>query len=85
MRSIASMQLMAQYAQERGMPVKLCLEGTGLSAMELDNPETMVTGQQELRLASNLVRYFDDEPGLGLEVGCRYHFTSIGVLGLAII
>ncbi len=85
LRSITSMQLMAQYAQERGMPSKLCLEGTGLSAMELDNPDTLVTGLQELRLASNLVRYFDDEPGLGLEVGCRYHFTSIGVLGLAII
>jgi len=84
-RSITSVQIMAEFAAERGMPFTLYLEGSGLAAADLGNPDLLITGHQELRVVANLVRYFDNEPGLGLEVGARYHFTSIGVLGLAIV
>ncbi|MEB6665669.1 AraC family transcriptional regulator [Acinetobacter vivianii] len=84
-RSIHSVRLMADFAAELGVSHQQILKGTGLEQQQLLDPNTLVTGQQELQLIRNLVEKFGQRPLLGLEIGTRYHFTTFGSLGLALI
>jgi len=84
-RSIHSVRLMADFATEFGVSHHQILKGTGLEQQQLLDPNTLVTGQQELQLIRNLVEKFGQRPLLGLEIGTRYHFTTFGSLGLALI
>ncbi|OEC90612.1 AraC family transcriptional regulator [Acinetobacter sp. YK3] len=84
-RSIHSVRLMADFAAEFGVSHQQILKGTGLEQQQLLDPNTLVTGQQELQLIRNLVEKFEQRPLLGLEIGTRYHFTTFGSLGLALI
>lgn len=83
-RNAASAQLLLRLASEHGMPAAACLKGTRLSPQDLDQPDTLVTGHQELLIVDNLVRRLGQVPALGLAAGMRYHFTSIGALGMAV-
>lgn len=76
---------MADFAAEFGVSHQQILKGTGLEQQQLLDPNTLVTGQQELQLIRNLVEKFGQRPLLGLEIGTRYHFTTFGSLGLALI
>ncbi|MCH7352317.1 MULTISPECIES: AraC family transcriptional regulator [unclassified Acinetobacter] len=84
-RSIHSVRLMADFAAELGVSHHQILKGTGLEQQQLLDPNTLVTGQQELQLIRNLVERFGKRPLLGLEIGTRYHFTAFGSLGLGLI
>ncbi len=84
-RSTQSMRLMAAFAVEQGVAMSVVLAGTDLQEDELIDPAMVVTGQQELRLIRNLVASLPQIPALGLQVGARYHFTTFGVLGFAIV
>lgn len=84
-RSTQSMRLMAAFAVEHGIAMSEVLAGTDLQENELIDPAMVVTGQQELRLIRNLVASLPQIPALGLQVGARYHFTTFGVLGFAIV
>ncbi|MCY6410822.1 AraC family transcriptional regulator [Acinetobacter sp. VNH17] len=84
-RSIHSVRLMADFAVELGVCHELILKGTGLQQQQLLDPNMTVSAQQELQLVRNLVEQCADRPFLGLEVGTRYHFTTFGSLGLALI
>src|SRR6266496_1573327 len=70
---------------ERGLPAGRCLQGTGLCRDDLDNPEQHVTGEQELTIIGNLLDGLGDPPGFGLEAGVRYHLTTYGIWGFALI
>lgn len=84
-RSIHSVRLMADFAVELGTSHSQILTGTGIKQHQLLDPNMLVTGQQELQLIRNLVELFGHRPLLGLEIGTRYHFTTFGSLGLALI
>jgi len=84
-RSIHSVRLMADFAVESGVSYQTILKGTGISQQQLLDPNMVVSGHQELKLIHNLVELFEDRPTLGLEVGTRYHFTTFGPLGMALI
>ncbi|WP_322061016.1 AraC family transcriptional regulator [Paraburkholderia sp. J63] len=84
-RSPASARLMVDFGDERGLPHAKLLAGTGLSAAQLDDPNTEVTAAQELRLSDNLLRLLGDPPGIGLALGGRYHFSAYGVWGYGLI
>ncbi|MBJ9955649.1 AraC family transcriptional regulator [Acinetobacter courvalinii] len=84
-RSIHSVRLMADFAAELGTSHSQILTGTGIEQHQLLDPNMLVTGQQELQLIRNLVELFGHRPLLGLEIGTRYHFTTFGSLGLALI
>jgi AraC-like DNA-binding protein len=84
-RSIHSVRLMADFAAELGTSHSQILTGTGIEQHQLLDPNMLVTGQQELQLIRNLVEKFGHRPLLGLEIGTRYHFTTFGSLGLALI
>lgn len=84
-RSTQSMRLMAEFATEHGVLISDVLAGTGLQETELNDPQMIVTGQQELQLIRNLIARLPHIPALGLQIGARYHFTTFGVLGFAIV
>lgn len=76
---------MADFAVEFGLCYQHILKGTGLDQQQLLDPNMAVSGQQELQLIRNLVEELGERPVLGLEVGTRYHFTTFGSLGLALM
>jgi len=84
-RSVHSVRLMADFAVESGISYQTILKGTGLSQQQLLDPNMVVTGHQELQLIQNLVEQLGNRPTLGLEVGTRYHFTTFGPLGMALM
>ena len=84
-RSVHSVRLMADFAVESGISYQTILQGTGLSQQQLLDPNMVVTGHQELQLIHNLVEQLGGRPTLGLEVGTRYHFTTFGPLGMALM
>ena len=84
-RSVHSVRLMTDFAVESGISHQTILKGTGLSQQQLLDPNMVVTGHQELQLIQNLVEQLGNRPTLGLEVGTRYHFTTFGPLGMALM
>lgn len=83
-RSISSIQTMTAFGIGRGMAVRDCLAGTGLRPDDLNDPVMTVSVEQEFRVIRNLLQHLGDSPGLGLEVGQRYHFTALGAVGFAV-
>ncbi len=84
-RSVVSVQLLARLGQERGLEMDACLRGTGITAASLSNPATEITAVQELQLIRNLVTGLGNPPGLGLDAGLRYHLSSYGIWGFAML
>jgi len=84
-RSPASARLLVDFGQERGLSPAKLLAGTQLSLAQLSDPNMEVTAAQELRVVGNLLRLLKYPPGLGLELGLRYHFSAYGVWGYGLI
>ena len=84
-RTPASASLLAQLGVEHGVPVEATLRGTGLRHEQLDDPNGELSAAQELHLIDNLLDALGDAPGLGLEAGVRYHLTTYGIWGFALI
>jgi AraC-like DNA-binding protein len=84
-RSPAGGRLLIEFGEERGVPAAQLLAGTGLALAQLSDPNAEIGAAQELRLTDNLLRALKYPPGLGFEVGCRYHFSAYGVWGYGLI
>jgi AraC-like DNA-binding protein len=84
-RPIVSAQLLARIGLERGLTMEECLRGTGIDLAALANPATEIIVGQELRLIRNLLEDLGPAAGLGLDVGLRYHLSSYGIWGFALI
>jgi AraC-like DNA-binding protein len=84
-RSTQSMRLMAEFGLEHGLAMSDILLGTEIHESDLANPACVVSGIQELRLIRNLIILLPHIPALGIKVGARYHATTFGVLGFAIV
>jgi AraC-like DNA-binding protein len=84
-RGTYSVRLMTELAAEHGLPLGVCLEGTGIDPESLDDPGAEITGQQELELVANIVKALPEVPEIGLESGSRYHVTAYGIWGFAVM
>lgn len=85
LRSCASAAILTDLAAEHGVPADVVLDGTGVAEATLRDPQAEIETGQELRLVRNLVAELGHIPGLGLEAGTRYHATTHGVWGFAVI
>src|SRR3989344_1113429 len=83
-RSSASVRLLVEFGQERGLDVAKLLARSGLKEADLADLSIEVDASQELCVVGNLIRACR-QPGLGLEVGMRYNFASYGLWGLGLI
>jgi len=84
-RSITSIQLLTQLGLDLGLSLDRCLRETGLSPVQLASPNGEVEARRELRLISNLIGALPAVEDLGLQAGRRYHVTSYGAWGYAIL
>jgi AraC-like DNA-binding protein len=84
-RNVVSAALMAHFALERGASLAALLVGTGLDAAQLADPTIEIRPSQELALVRNLLTALGDPPGIGLDIGRRYHLSTYGVWGFALL
>lgn len=81
-RSAAAVAVLVEYAAARGVPAGTALAGTGLSPTTLAAPGAEVTAAQELRVVRTLRRLLGE---VGIEVGERYHASTFGAFGFALL
>ena len=84
-RSIISLQLLTQLGLDLGLSLDKCLHETGLSPVQLASLNGEIDAQRELQLIANLIEALPDVGDLGLQAGRRYHLTTYGAWGYAIL
>jgi AraC-like DNA-binding protein len=84
-RNMVSAQVLTRFAAERGLEEAACLKGSGISPEALADPQSEISADQELQLVRNLLRGLGSRPGLGLEAGLRYHLSTYGIWGFALL
>ncbi len=80
-RTAVSVAIMCDWAAQRGVPAESVLAGTHLDAAALSDVDTVVEASQELAVMRNLAAVTGNRPGLGVELGSRYHLTAYSYLG----
>lgn len=83
-RGIAGARHLVEVAQAHGADLAACLEGSGIAAATIADPEAEVRIEQELRLIRNVVALLPEAQGLALEVGARFQITDFGIWGYAL-
>jgi AraC-like DNA-binding protein len=76
---------MLDVARRRGVPTSRLLARTGLAEGDLADPGCVIPQDAEHHAIENLIALCGDVGGLGLEVGARYRFTTLGPLGFAMV
>ena len=84
-RSPFSVRLLLEFAAERGVDATTVLPAAGIDPAALTAPGATVSGREELALIAAVLRHLGDAPGLGLGLGLRYHLTSYGIWGFALL
>lgn len=84
-RPPTSVSVLLDLAADFGVPATACLAGTGLTEAALREIGTEVTARQEQAVVSNLLAATDGRDRLGLEAGSRFHLTSFGFWGFALV
>lgn len=84
-RGTSGVAVLVRVAGDRGVDAGRVLAGSGLEPGDLSDPDREVTAEQELRVVRNLLAVTGDPPGGGLDVGCRYHLSTFGILGYAML
>lgn len=84
-RNTVSASLLMRFALERGADRETLLRDTGLSVAALTDPATEILATQELALVRNLLAQLGHLPGLGLDAGLRYHLSTYGIWGFALL
>lgn len=83
-RSAACLNFMCRIVEkDYGLPVSAVLQGSGVLASLLDQPEAKVQVEQELRVIENILRLCPDTPGLGLQIGRQFHVSVYGPAAFA--
>lgn len=85
LRSSASLRLLVEFGEQHGVPAALLLAGCKVSAQQLADPTIEISAAQELCAVRNLIRHVGFSPGLGLQLGARYHFSTYGIWGYGLI
>lgn len=84
-RSISSVCLIAEYAKEHGLPMSQLLAGSGITTALLEDANSQIKEEQELKVLENLSHLVSDPFQVGMELGGRYQLTSYGMWGYALL
>jgi AraC-like DNA-binding protein len=76
---------MIQLAGEHGLSKARCIAGTALTHDETVDPSREITGLQELDVLRNILRELHPSVPFAFLAGQRYHLTTHGMLGFAIM
>ena len=83
-RSVNSLAVVVRYMEDLGFDVNALLDGSGIHAGDLDDPDLLVTLEQELLVLRKIAGSAPD-PKIGLLIGQRYHVGIHGKLGSAVM
>ncbi|KHL17076.1 AraC-like DNA-binding protein [Mumia flava] len=82
-RAVTAIAVLVECGREHGVDDATLLRGTGLAPSAVGDHEQVVTAAQELQVVRNLRRAV---PGVsGTTVGSRYHLTTFGIFGFALL
>lgn len=84
-RPPTSVSVLVDLGVELGVPATACLAGTGLTEAALRDTGTEVTARQEQAVVGNLLAATNGRDHLGLDAGGRFHLTSFGFWGFALV
>ena len=84
-RPPTSLSVLVDLGVELGVPATACLAGTGLTENSLREVGTEVTARQEQSAIRNLLIATNSRNHLGLKAGSRFHLTSFGFWGFALV
>ncbi|MDT5350930.1 MAG: hypothetical protein QOH91_4217, partial [Mycobacterium sp.] len=80
-------RVLCEVANERGVPTSDVLAGTAIEPADLEDPNAMVSGLDEIkavrRLLVRLAGSPDNGAGVGIDVGSRFTLTHFGLFGFA--
>lgn len=85
LRANTSAALLTDLGEEYGVPRDVVLRDTGIDPGEFGDPDAEITAGQELALVRNLQAALPDVRLLGLEAGLRYHASTHGIMGFAVL
>jgi AraC-like DNA-binding protein len=75
---------LARYLSLNSVDKSLPLAGSGIPTSDLDDPDFLVTPEQEIKVIRNFIKLVP-VPGIGLIIGRLYHVGLLGMLGTAAI
>jgi len=84
-RGIATARVLTQLGFDHGVSVDNMLRHTGITRALLDDPKGEIEAHQEVQLIRNLIHALPHIPTLGLQAGTRYHVTTYGLWGYAVM
>lgn len=82
--SINGVAVMANIMEERGIDRATLLKGSGIHPNELEDPDALITPEQELLVLRKIPAMIDD-PKIGLILGKEYHAGVQRKLGAAVL
>ncbi|PJF02914.1 AraC family transcriptional regulator [Acinetobacter seifertii] len=86
LRAPSSVQLLLEFGEQLKIQKAQLLAGTGLSFTRLNDANSVITPDEELRVINNLIHILSfDTAGLGLIIGFRHQLTTYGILGYALM
>ena len=84
-RNVATARVLTQLGLDHGVPIDHTLRHTGISRALLDDPLATIEAHQEIQVIRNLIHDLPHVPTLGLQAGTRYHLTTYGLWGYAVL
>ncbi|MDE2401064.1 MAG: AraC family transcriptional regulator [Burkholderiales bacterium] len=84
-RGIATARVLTQLGLDHGLSHDRLLRHTDITPAMLDGPRGEIDAVQEIQLIRNLVADLKHIPDLGIQAGCRYHVTTYGLWGYAVL
>lgn len=84
-RPVATSRHLIEAARPHGVAVADCLAGTGVAAADIDDSDTEVQAGQELAILRNILARVADPREFARDVGVRYNFANMGILGYALL
>lgn len=81
---VKGLKVVLNLLHARGVSIRGCLKGTGVSEHHLASPDIRVNLQQELVFYRNILELTGD-PLIGLQIGAEYHLPNYGIWGYAIM
>lgn len=77
--------LLVRLGVERGLDADAVLAGSGLDLCHLESADSESTAAAELQVFRNLAAAAGPDATWGLDVGRRYHLTTFGIWGFALV
>lgn len=84
-RGMATARVLTQLGLDRGLPPDALLRHTDITPTQLDSTHGELEAQQEIQLIRNLMSELPGIETLGIEAGTRYHVTTYGLWGYAVL